>query len=243
MSWIIHFKFPHPTQFGYSLLAILWLLDQLSEETHLIQLLPTSALSQSSALPILTMHFPEKLNHSILHKLTQQLKCPSATHWPLKQFSQAKHLIWPLPIPSLPWFLASPQLTMHHTTKHSHPFNRCSSHMGLQGSCGVAATSCAWNNYWLCTVIIALAHSPAWFSPVRATLHHITGIPFQGCYWEDGTEVSLFRGGSNCNINHYNIDTLQYESSGWDMTRHKHTYTWAQWLSSEIKLRYEAALG
>jgi len=48
---------------------------------------------------------------------------------------------------------------------------------------------------------------------VRATLHQITGISFQGCYWEDATEIPLFRSGAN-DVNHYNIDSLQYESSG-----------------------------
>ena len=49
---------------------------------------------------------------------------------------------------------------------------------------------------------------------VRATLHHITIIPFQGCYWEDGTKVPLFRGSANDDVNHNNIDTLQYKFSG-----------------------------
>ena len=49
---------------------------------------------------------------------------------------------------------------------------------------------------------------------VRATLHHIMRVPFQGHYWEDRTKVPLFRGDANDDVNHYNIDTLQYESLG-----------------------------
>ena len=37
---------------------------------------------------------------------------------------------------------------------------------------------------------------------------------FQGHYWEDDTEIPLFRGDTNDNVNHNNRDTLQYESMG-----------------------------
>jgi len=40
------------------------------------------------------------------------------------------------------------------------------------------------------------------------------GIPFQGCYWEDDIEVPLSRGDTNDDVDHNNIDTLQYEFTG-----------------------------
>ena len=49
---------------------------------------------------------------------------------------------------------------------------------------------------------------------VSATLHHIMGIPFQGHYWEDDTEVTLSRGDTIDDVNHNNIVTLQYKSMG-----------------------------
>jgi len=49
---------------------------------------------------------------------------------------------------------------------------------------------------------------------VRATLHHIMRILFQGNYWKYDTKVPLSSGDTNDDVNHNNIDTLQYESMG-----------------------------
>ena len=69
-------------------LAIHWLLDQLPKGTHLIWLLSISPLLQLLALPILTMHGPNRPNYSILLWFEQQLKCLWATHWPSMQLPQ-----------------------------------------------------------------------------------------------------------------------------------------------------------
>ena len=65
---------------------------------------------------------------------------------------------------------------------------------------------------------------------VRPTLHYITRVPFQGhSQWQCQPQPTKITSSMNL--------------WGWDMTGPEHTYMQAQWLSSEIKLRYEAALG
>ena len=71
---------------------------------------------------------------------------------------------------------------------------------------------------------------PMWeysWEHVRATLHHIMGLPFQEHYWEDDTKIPLSRGNTNDNVNHNNRDTLQYKSMGV-----RHDRTWTQYMQA-----------